>query len=452
MANAESQIKYAIVGAGFTGLSAAYDLTREGHSVTLYERDASLGGLAATFDIGGQELEKFYHHWLGTDVITFNFIRELGYGHKLLFKESKVGIYHTNKIFRFSSPTDLLRFTPLPFFARLRFGLSVLYAWTIKDMSVVENISAEEWLLKVAGKDGYETVWKPLLIGKFGEDYYKDVAAVWLWNKLIQRGKSRDGTAKEKLAYYSGGFSGFINDLYAKVSEQGGTAVLNTDVKSIIPEVDGRIKLGLVSNGLGGETGEHVFDRVIYTGHTPEFSPLVRASGYNSYADELDRIKYLANVCLILESKKSLSDIYWLNVNDPGFPFVGIIEHTNFEEKDNYCGNHLIYLSKYIPTTDKLYAMTPDEMYAFALPHIQRMFPDFDPDNIIKHYLWRAEYAQPMITTNYRSIIPSYTTPLKNVYLCTMAQVYPEDRGTNYAIHHGRKLAQELLERDKKVA
>ena len=434
----------AIVGAGFTGLAAAYELVKAGKKVTLFERDRDLGGLAATFEVGGQKLEKFYHHWLGTDEHVFNLIREIGERDKLLFKESTVGIYYANRIFRFSSPLDLLKFTPLPLFSRIRFGLSVLYSWSIRDMSQLENISAEDWLRKVVGKAGYETVWRPLLIGKFGEDYYRDVAAVWMWNKLIQRGQSRDKSAKEKLGYYVGGFSGLIDDLSKIIRSRGGIICRNTEVAAISRTGD-QVVLGLKATAKGGIDGRQSFDKVIYTGHTPEFAPLAEAAGFTDYANQLRRIKYLANVCLILESKKSLSDIYWLNVNDPGFPFVGIIEHTNFETKDNYAGNHLIYLSKYLPTSDRLYKMSADEMFAFAVPHLKRMFPNFDVSNIVQYHLWRAEYAQPMITKKYPEIMPKYKTAIDDVYLCTMSQVYPEDRGTNYAVFHGRELAKQML-------
>ena len=55
------------------------------------------------------------------------------------------------------------------------------------------------------------------------------------------------------------------------------------------------------------------------------------------YVERLRRIRFLANVCIVLELDRSLSDTYWLNVNDPGFPFVGVIEHTNFEPSSNVC-------------------------------------------------------------------------------------------------------------------
>lgn len=430
-------MKIAVIGAGFSGLSAAYELNKLGYEVTIFEKDSDVGGLAATFKVGDQSLEKFYHHWLGTDNDVFNLIKEINQDKKLLFKTSKVGIFYSNKIFRFSSPIDLLKFTPLSIFGRIRFGLSILYSWTIKDMSKLENISAEKWLLKVAGKNAYTTVWKPLLIGKFGKKFYKKVAAVWLWNKLIQRGKSRDRKAKEKLAYYDGGFSEFLKDITDYIKKRGVVLKLKSELVSF-NQSNNRVNLTFKNNK------NISFDKVIYTGHTPEFAKMAYSSGFKKYSYNLNKIDYLANICLILETNKSLSDIYWLNVNDPNFPFVGIIEHTNFDDKENYNGNYLIYLSKYLPSDDKLYKMNKKELFEYSLPYIKKMFPNFEQKSVLNYHLWKADYAQPLIVKDYKKLIPSYKTEINNLYLCTMSQVYPQDRGTNYAVYHGREIARQI--------
>lgn len=435
-------MKVAIIGAGFGGLAAAYETSLAGHETKIFDRDDRLGGLASTFHVGGQELEKFYHHWLGTDEDVFGLARELGHGDKLVFKESKVGIYYANKNYRFSSPLDLLRFTPMSFWARIRFGLSVLYSWTVRNSDYLEKITAEEWLLKVCGREAYETIWRPLLIGKFGEDFYGDVAAIWIWNKLIQRGQSRDAKAKEYLGYYKGGFSAFIQDLQYAIENNGGAFELNSDVSEVRAGARDTVDLKINEEWCN-------FDRVIYTGHTPELAQLYRESGFENEAVQVEKIKYLSNICLILETNKSLSDTYWLNVNDVTFPFVGIIEHTNFETVDNYDGKNLIYLSKYIPDSHKLYAMNTEEMTAFSIPHIKRLFPEFEESSIQRSFLWKADYAQPLIVKDYPALIPGCQSHIPNFFLSTMAQVYPQDRGTNYAVKMGRDVGRRVAHGQK---
>jgi protoporphyrinogen oxidase len=180
-------------------------------------------------------------------------------------------------------------------------------------------------------------------------------------------------------------------------------------------------------------------DAVIATPALPIVADLVGPHVSPSYTESLRRIKYLANVCVVLELHRSLSETYWLNVNDPGFPFVGVIEHTNFEPPESYGGRHLVYLSKYLHESAPLYRMHDDEVLAFCLPHLQRMFPAFSAEWVRAAHVWRARYAQPIVERHFGSLIPSTVTPVEGLYLSTMAQVYPEDRGTNYAIREGRR-------------
>ncbi len=163
--------------------------------------------------------------------------------------------------------------------------------------------------------------------------------------------------------------------------------------------------------------------------------------------EHLRRIPYLANLCLVLELDRPLSETYWLNVTDPGFPFVGVIEHTNFQKAERYGRRHVVYLSRYLPQDDALLTLDDLAVLDFALPHLQRMFPAFDRTRILRHHVWRALWAQPVVEQHYSALIPAETGIAPGLFLCSMAQVYPEDRGTNYAVRAGRRIAAQLLAR-----
>ena len=51
-----------------------------------------------------------------------------------------------------------------------------------------------------------------------------------------------------------------------------------------------------------------------------------------------------------------------------------------------------------------------------------------------------------LVARAHSRLIPPHTTSLPNVYVATRAQVYPEDRGTNYAIREGRRVAARVAE------
>ena len=423
-----------VIGGGFCGLAAAYELARNGVRVTVLEQESEIGGLAGSFCVNGaRNLEKFYHHWFTNDQHIMQLVNELHADGDVVLRATRTGTYYANKFFKLSSPIDLLRFKALSPVNRLRLGILTLRARRIRDWRSLENLSAAEWLRQLGGEQVYKVVWEPLLRGKFGE-YAEEVSAVWFWNKLKLRGGSRGKAGGEQLAYYKGGFAALAERIAAKIIELGGTIRLNCAVEAL-------------STAGGSITGVAVAgsiidaDAVIATPALPIVAQLVAPHVSASYVAELLRVKYLANVCLVLELDRGLSEMYWLNVNDPAFPFVGVVEHTNFEPSATYGGKHIVYLSKYLPETSPLYRMTDPELLDFTLPFLQRMFPAFAREWIQGFHVWRARHSQPIVERHYSRLIPAHTTPLPRLYLATMAQVYPEDRGTNYAVREGRQVA-----------
>ncbi|MHC4623102.1 MAG: NAD(P)/FAD-dependent oxidoreductase [Planctomycetota bacterium] len=421
-----------VIGGGFTGLSAAYEISRRGIPVTVLEKDEEIGGLAASFQLNGQQLEKFYHHWFNTDHDVIRLMEQLHCQDKLIRKPTTMGTFVGNEVYHLSTPLDLLRFKPLSLLNRLRLGSLLPAARRVKNWKSLESLTAREWLLTLCGPQVYKLVWEPLLRGKFGP-YASEISAVWFWNKLLLRGRSRGKTGKEVLLYYEGGFAAFAKRLADEIRTAGGVILTGTAAQKLIVE-DGRVT-GVQTSG-----GVIRAQAVAATVPLPVFADLVEPYVPCQYVEKLKEIKYLANVCLVLELLHSLSDIYWLNVNDPDFPFVGLIEHTNFQSADGHEGTHIVYLSKYFPRNAELCRFSDEQVFEFAAPYVKRIFPEFDRSWVRRYYVWRAEYAQPVVGRHHSRLIPSRETPIEGLYLATMAQIYPEDRGTNYAIREGRRV------------
>jgi len=421
-----------IIGGGFCGLAAGYELTRHGVRVTIFEQDSDIGGLGGSFPVNGVCLEKFYHHWFNHDKELMGLIQELGTQDRLILRPTRTGIYYANQIFRLSTPLDVIRFKPLSVLDRVRLGLLALRARGVKNWRPLEDLTAEEWLRRMAGDRVYEVIWEPLLRGKFG-DYAPEVSAVWMWNKLRLRGGSRSKAGEEQLAYYRGGLAALTDQIASRIRECGGRIVTNAPVEALIVE-QGRVTGVKV-------TGERVgADAVIATPALPVIADLVEPHAEPEYVARLRRIRYLANVCILLELERSLSDLYWLNVNDPAFPFVAAIEHTNFEPAETYGGRHICYLSTYLPESGEPFQMEDGALLESTIPHLERLYPHFERLWIVDYHVWRARFAQPVVERRYRDLIPASETPLSGLHLATMAQIYPEDRGTNYAIREGRRV------------
>jgi protoporphyrinogen oxidase len=426
-----------IIGGGYAGLTAAYELQKRGYAVTVIEKYGQWGGQAATLPLLDTRIEHFYHHLFGSDSHILNLMDELGIADQLRWIESKVGVFSEGQIYDFVTPMDLIRYKPLNLFDRIKMGLMYLYLGRVNDWQRLEKITAYEWIKQYMGQDIYDKFWGSLLRGKFGE-MADEVSMTWLWGKIKVRGSSRQGaTAKEKLAYPVGSFEIITQALVDRLQAGGADLHLNQKV----------IKLATAPDDPQRVTGVFVknemipFDIVIAT--IPGYALLQIAPPTldAAYADQLRSVHYQAAVVLLLVSKQSLSPIYWLNISDRTMPFVGIIEHTNYVPPSEYQGRHLIYVSNYLEREDPRYRMKAGQLFDVYEPHLKQINSAFDADWIEKMLVLRAEAGQPVITCNYSQRIPDHRTPLKGLYLANTMQIYPEDRGTNYSVRLGQTIS-----------
>jgi len=426
-----------IVGAGFTGLTAAYVLAKQGYRVIVIESDASVGGLAGTFQFtDGVRLEKFYHHWFNNDIYVPELVKELGMEADIVTLSTSTGMYFNGRMWKLSTPMDLLRFSALSFVDRIRLGLLLFQVRRIKDWRTIEHLNIREWLESLCGKNVYRVVWEPLIISKFSI-FSEVVNAVWMWKKLVLRGSTRNNKGAEELAYFKGGFGRLAEAMVNTIQNAGGEVSVGEKVVGV--EVDG----GRIT-GLQTTTRRVLGRQFLFTPAFPIIANIFQDAGSADWLASLRKVRYLGNMCLVLRLNHSLSNTYWLNVNDPGFPFVGVIEHTNFDSPDHYAGSHITFLSRYLAVEDPVWAYTDEKYLDFALESLKRMFPEIERSWVIEYRVWRAEYAQPVTERNYSQYVPGRETPFENTFVSTMAQIYPEDRGTNYAIREGREVAAEI--------
>lgn len=427
------KLSYGIIGGGAAGCTLAWNLTQNGHEVVMYEKWDGLGGLAAGIPFGDTILDRFYHHIFTSDTHVQAYVDRVGLSEKLQWCDSSVGFEHQGKLYPFTTPVDLLRFSPLSFFSRFRVGLAVLNMRRQNSYEEMEKITAEELIIRQMGEPAYRVLWEPLLRSKFGE-HYREVSAVWFWGKIKLRGgtRSKKGTG-ECLGYMKDGWGQIYERMGERIEAQGGNIRLTEPVKRISQAGAGRIAVET-------RKGVEEYDRVIVTPSVPTFLEITQDLP-DDYRLQVNRIPYQGVVTMVLGVEKSLSPYYWLNVTDPESPFVAVIEHTNLFKDPDYGDLIPIYLSRYLSTDHPYYKMRVQDVKDIFLTQLEKIFPQFNRNQVKSFTCSRAPYTQPVIGLRYSELKPSFDTPIPGLYLCTMVQIYPEDRGMNYSI----KLAEELL-------
>jgi protoporphyrinogen oxidase len=437
-----------IIGAGITGLTAAYDLTQRGHAVTVYEARSQAGGLAAGFRDEGWDwhLEQFYHHWFASDDDLIGLIEELGASDRLIFRRPTTTLYHRGQLYPLDSPVPwlnlipfaplhrairVLQFAPLPLIDRLRAGLVGAYLTLIRDWRPLEGVSAHEWMRRTVGERAYEVLWRPLLVSKFGEAHYQDVNMAWMWARLYKRTAS--------LGYFEGGFQAFIDLLVERMEEQGGAMRFNAGVRGVHGVGDG-LRLALVN-------GDAKHERVIAT-CSPDAMLKLTPALQGPYASKLRRLKSMGAVALILALHRPLTDgHYWINLpKGVEIPFMGLVEHTNYISRKRYGGDHLVYCGDYLPPDHPYFRIEKEALLQIYLPGLERINPDFRPDWVRSSWMFRQRYAQPVPGLDHSQNIPALKTPVPGLWMANMSQIYPWDRGSNYAVEIGRRVARRVVE------
>lgn len=430
-------MKVAIIGAGVAGLSAAYDLAKTGHEVTIFEAASFTGGLAAGFKAEGWAwpLEHFYHHWFETDDDILKLIDEIGETAKVFFPRPTTSLYIDGQVYPFDSPVRALLFPKLPLIPKFRFGLVALYLRLTQNWQALERETAHHWLRRTMGQTAYETLWEPLLVGKFG-DYYQEVNMAWFWARIHKR--------SSRLGYFEGGFQGFIDALTDRVRQQGVQILLNCATTAIEPLPDGRLSLQFQTAPAAELPA--TFDRVLATVSPQLLSRLAPALPAD-YLASLKQLKSMGAVVLIIALRRQLTrGHYWINIpKGKGFPFLALVEHTNFIDPGHYGNDHLLYCGDYLPPDHEYFSLSKEELLERFLPSLSRFNPEFDRSWVKDSWLFRAKYAQPVPPVSHSANIPSLKTPIPGLYWASMSQVYPWDRGTNYAVEIGRRAARLLL-------
>ncbi len=434
---------YAVLGGGVLGLTAAVRLLQRGHHVTVFEREAEPGGLAAGFVVEPEGagrlagapvyLDRFYHHIFTSDRHVIALIRELKLGDELVWPRPQTVTLLNGRTTQLDSPSSVLRFNPISPMARVRLAAGLALLKLLPSPMPLEGRRAAPWIRSVMGSAAYNAVWGPLLKGKFGA-VADEIALPWFWARV------HDRTAK--LGYVRGGFQRFYNRLAERVGELGGEVRLRTEV-SRIAAMDSGVAITSAPVGQSGATRTERFDRVVSTLPTRltcRLTPELPAD----YRAKYDWGSAYGAHCLILALDRPMTDSYWMNINDPGFPFMVFVEHTNYMPSEDYAGRHLVYLGNYRAMDDPLLTMSKEEVLAAFLPHLKRINPTFEPGWVTESWMFAAPFAQPIVTTDFRTHIPPFDTPVPGLYLANMFQVYPHDRGQNYSVELAERLVRHL--------
>ena len=401
------------------GMALAHRLSRAGGHVEVFERADQLGGLATWQDFGGFHWDRFYHVILPSDRHLIGFIQDIGLGDDLLWSQTRTGFYVDGRMHSVSNALEFLRFPLLNPVDKLRLAFTMIYSSRIDHWERLEQVSVEDWLIRVSGRRTFERMWRPLLLAKLGENYRR-TSAVFIWSYIKRLFSARDSSAsKEQLGQVTGGYRQIFETVRSAVESAGGRVHTGVTVQSVRPAEGQGLEIEL-----SGEQEVRHFDRVVCTSPVP----VLRKIAAPSLLDIDDRstdgreVEYLGVVCPVLVTTQPTVPYYVVNIADENIPVSGIIGMSNVVAPRYTGGRFLTYLPKYVLSTDAWLSRSDAEISDCFMQGMRRMLPDFDESSLERIVVNRAVRVQPLQVRDFSRIVPEVQTRHPGFFVLNTAQ------------------------------
>lgn len=424
--------RIAVLGAGPMGLAVAYQLARDGHHPVIFEADDRVGGMTASFDFGGLQIERYYHFHCTSDTDFLTVLDELGLAAKMRWTQTRMGYWFDKRLQAWGNPVALLRFKGLGLVAKFRYGLHAFLCTRRTDWTPLDHVEASGWIRRWVGAEAYEVLWRKLFDYKF-YDYAGNLSAAWIWSRIRRIGRSRYNLMREKLGYLEGGSSTLLDGLHADILRHGGEVRLGAPVQRIVIE-DGQVR--------GVEVGGQrlAFDKVVSTVPLP-FVPRLAPDLPEPILARFRALNNIAVVCVIAKLRRPVSDNFWVNTNDPDMDIPGIVEYTNLRPLDA----HIVYVPFYMPGEHPKYA-DPDAMFIDKVRrYLMQINPSLVDEDFLQIHASRYRHAQPICEPGFLDRLPPRRLPVQGLWVADTSHYYPEDRGISESIGFGRMLAREVV-------
>jgi len=406
-------MRVGVIGGGMMGLVLAFRLARQGHRVTVFERDRQLGGLATYHDYGPFVWDRFYHVILPSDVHLISLLTDLALDNRLQWSRTRTGFYVDGRVFSISTSLEFLKFPLVGLIGKLRLALTILYCARHDDWKSLERIPVDTWLIRMCGRSTYASLWRPLLLAKLGEQYRR-VSAVFIWSYIKRMFSARHSTAqRESLGCVSGGYRTVLARLEEAIAAAGGETRTSIAVRRIASDA----AAGLWIEHDGGR--EH-FDKVVFTSPLDVLSKV--ASSELAGVEDAGRVEYLGVVCGVLVTRRPVVPFYVVNIAEPRIPFTGVIGMSNLVPLDQTAGLHVTFLPKYVMSDDPFFRAPDEEVRASFMAGLRSMFPDRDWSDIEALHVNRAFKVQPLQVVGYSTLVPTVATKHPDLYVLNTSQ------------------------------
>lgn len=418
-------------------MTVAHRLAKEGVDVTLFEGAPHLGGLASAWQLGDVTWDRHYHVTLLSDTSLRSLLADLSLEQEMHWVETRTGFYTEGKLYSMSNTLEFLRFPPLHLIDKLRLGMTIFYASRVKNWKALEDVLVADWLGRLSGRRTFEKIWLPLLRAKLGENY-RQTNAAFIWATIARMyAARRTGLKKEMFGYVPGGYARILERFSEALTKEKVRIELGQSIRKACA-VDGRVKVELE----GGAT--ETFDQLVLTVPSPVAARV--CSGLSEQESErLNKVRYQGIICASLLLKKPLADFYVTNITDEGVPFTAVIEMSALVDRQQFGGNALVYLPKYVDSDDEAFSLSDAEIEEKFVEALARMYPHFERGDVLSFRVSRVRHVFPLPTIGYSKQLPPVQTSSPHIHILNSAHIINGTLNVNETVQLAERGVRQLL-------
>ncbi len=419
MSNTFSEV--VIIGGGITGLAAAFELARTGNDVTLVEADKQLGGVGAFFKSGNQWVDRFYHCQMPSDEYLLKLIRDVGVADKMYWNSTHMGFIVDGNRYPFNTPLDVLRFKPLTFMQRLRFGIMSLLIRRLGKGLDLDNIKIEDWFSRLYSPEVWGKILKPLFCSKFGT-HGGNLPALYIWQRL-----GRESNVAKR-GYIDGGLKTIIDAIESNIKSSGGAVKTRSPVRSIT-EFNSHMRV-MFDNNTAIDC-----DWVLSTIPIPLLKETIKGSRLDDLFQFPD-IPYQGVVNALFFLSRPLDNLYWSPVVNSDTEFDGVVEMTELVKTSQYDGRHLVYVMKYCGRDSKLFSEDKETLIQRWSDELIKLYSNIQlkKEDILEVEVFKSPYIEPIYPLGYSNIKPDFRVGDSHLVVATTAQIYPSITSCNASV------------------
>lgn len=396
--------KIAVIGAGPAGLTAAYELTKKGHAVDVYEASDSVGGMCKTLDLWGYKVDLGPHRFFSKNKrVNELWLEIVEKDYQLIDRLTR--IFYKGKFYHY----PLKPFNALANLGPLETTRCILSYFMERLFPTKEDGTFESWVIRKFGRRLYEYFFKTYseklwgisckdLDAEFAVQRIKNFslseAAI---NALGLNSKQKHHTLVEKFAYPITGTGLVYEKMAQRIVENGGKIILNKPVGRVL------VKNNKVA-GVELTTGQKkTYDIVISS--MPLTQMVLKLPGIpTSVVSAAKNLKYRNTILVFLHlDRNDLFKDQWLYMHSPEL-LAGRI--TNFNNwVPGLVGtkkNGIVVLEYWCNNNDDLWKdYTTDQLIELAKTDIRKSGL-LGPAKVLDGYVYKIQKSYPVYQRGFK--------------------------------------------------